>query len=87
MEPIKLLGKVNPASCFSKVVLKRSYIVIINYQANFSENKLVLLRLSLIKNGDIVERKFMFVPFSLLDSNPVNFVFETLYVPVNWTES
>ena len=35
----------------------------------------------------IVERKFMFVPFSLLDSNPVNFVFETLYVPVNWTES
>ena len=37
--------------------------------------------------GMIVERKFMFVPFSLLDSNPVNFVFETLYVPVNWTES
>ena len=86
MEPIKLLGKVNPAPCFSKAVLKRSYIVIINYQANFSENKLVLLRLFLIKNGDDSIEK-IYVCTLLLDSNPVNFVFETLYVPVNWTES
>ena len=86
MEPIKLLGKVNPAPCFSKAVLKRSYVVIINYQANFSENKLVLLRLFLIKNGDDSIEK-IYVCTLLLDSNPVNFVFETLYVPVNWTES
>ena len=63
MEPIKLLGKVNPASCFSKVVLKRSYIVIINYQANFSKNKLVLLRLSLIKNGDDSREKIYVCTF------------------------
>ena len=34
----------------------------INNQANFNTNKVVLLRLSLIKIGVVVEEEFMFAP-------------------------
>ena len=74
MEPIKPLGKINLVPCFSKAVLKGAYIVNINYQAKFNANKLVLPRLSLIKMGGMVERKVLFLPFSILDSNPVNYL-------------
>ena len=70
---------------FQQSSLKKT-LVIINYQANFSENKLVLLRLCLIKNGDDSREKINVCTF-LLDSNPVNFAFEILYVFVKWTES